>query len=321
MRDPYDVLGVSPSATDDEIKTAFRELAKRWHPDRNPNNKKEAEEKFKEVSEAYSILSDPERRPTRNVTGSFFDEFLSPFLTTMKSSKKMDLRVGITLSLSQAMQGGKAWVETRSYEICKPCKGTGAHLGNMSVCRGCGGVGEIATFFGRGTCPECGGCGYVAAIRCVECLGEGDVPHMTTIELNIPEGIDDGTALRLSGLGRVARYKGSLTHGDLIVEIKVHKDPNFRRGGDSLYTTVEIPFKVALAGGKVRVKNPLGEEGEVVVPKACKHGHVALVPKLGIKRKPMEVDIIYSLPKLEGDKLKAVLEALGETDEVQKDRD
>jgi molecular chaperone DnaJ len=153
----------------------------------------------------------------------------------------------------------------------------------------------------------------------MECLGDGDVPVPKTLEVSIPEGVESATVLKFAKFGRVVRLKDSLVRGDLFLEVKIKPDPSFVRNGDRLSTVIDIPFAVALAGGKVSVRNPLGVEGWVSVPKACKFGHTVQVPKLGLRRKPMDVTITYLLPDLEKDALNQVLSALGVNHGIQKD--
>lgn len=312
MRDPYIVLGVSLEATDEEIKSAFRALALKWHPDHNPDNKKEAEDRFNEITNAYSILSDPTKRPaTRNGSTTIREDLLDSFFSSRCTKKPMNVRGGITLTLPQAMLGGRFSIGVPSYKLCEVCMGTGAKDGNLLVCRACGGIGSMGTYFGAVTCHDCSGSGYVAALRCLECLGDGDVGKETTLEVKIPAGIDNATILRLSGLGRVARSKNKVVHGDLMLEVRVKEDPHFQRVGDELRTTVDVPFETALAGGEVWVKNPLGLSAKVVVPKGCVFGYQVSVPGLGIKRRGMTVTLRFFLPKLSEETLKDVLEKLG----------
>lgn len=319
MRDPYVVLGISLEATEEEIKSAFRELAKKWHPDHNPDNKKLAEERFREIADAYSELSAPQKRPLPHGRPTIRDDLLASFFFSKSAKKTMDVRGGITLTLPEAMIGGRFTISVPSYKLCECCKGTGAQDGNLIVCRACGGVGSMVTYFGSVKCPDCNGSGYVAAMRCIECLGDGDIGTDKTLEVNIPAGIENATVLRLSGFGRVARSKNKLVYGDLMIEVRVAEDPDFTRVGDQLRKTISIPFETALAGGEVWVKNPLGLSAKVVVPRGCPYGYQVAVPGLGVRRKELLVTFRFSLPRLSDNTLTAILKELI-PHEVQKDR-
>ena len=309
MKDPYAVLGVSKDASVDEIKKAFRTLAKKWHPDHNQENKAEAEDRFKEISSAYATLSDPSKRPPR-FRSSIKPEAMSAFLLARLHNRAMDIRAKMSISLAESMTGGRFPTSLMSYSLCDQCDGTGAEGANLGVCKACGGAGLISGHFGTrrwGKCFRCGGSGYDVITKCLHCLGDGDVSTEKVVEVRIPPGISDGTVLKLRKMGRVSRSPLGEVKGDLLVEIKVRPHKDFVRKEDDLITRVEVPFPVALAGGEVNVRNPIGLEGVAKVPRSCKHGHEAKVDGLGIKGGPLTVIMGYELPKLDDEELRKVL--------------
>jgi len=276
-QDPYALLEISPQATDVEIKRAYRELARRYHPDGNPGNP-EAEARFKEVSHAYEILSDPERRQRYDQFGEtgarahasgadsfgfggLFDAFFSgdPF-ANQSSPRGSDLEVTTELSLEQAVFGHTHSLEARMPVACATCDASGCTPGTFSEqCSTCDGRGQVRqvrrSILGQmvtaAACPNCGGTGQQIPSPCPNCRGEGRVMAVQAIDIEVPPGIDDGQQLRLSGRGAAAPRGGP--PGDLYVTVRVTPHPEFERRDNDLWHAQTISITQAVLGATVSV--------------------------------------------------------------------
>jgi molecular chaperone DnaJ len=305
-RDYYEVLGVRREASPEEIKSAYRKAALRWHPDRNPEHKHEAEERFKEATEAYSVLSDPQKRAMYDRYGhvgttgvafdpeSIFQEFQDIFggmfgfedifgmgggrahRGRSRARRGNDLRYDLTLSFEEAAAGVQTKIKLPRLEICEVCRGTGAKPGSSAVtcptCRGRGQVHYQQGFFTVSrTCPTCQGGGEVIRETCPECRGHGRVERERTIEVRVPAGVDSNTRLRISQEGEPGANGGA--PGDLYIYVHVKEHPFFERRNSDLFCT--IPFTVAQAalGTEVVVPTLDGEE-KLKIPEGAQTGQV-----------------------------------------------
>jgi molecular chaperone DnaJ len=296
--DYYQVLGVNREATTQEVKSAYRKIAVRFHPDRNPGDK-EAEEKFKQAAEAYSVLSDPEKRARYDrfgaggVGGGFsgfdpsvfgdFSDILGDFFgfgdvfggrRRSASRPGADLRYELALELEEAAFGVEKELRIPRLESCDQCGGVGSAEGSEpATCQACGGHGQVRFSQGFFTvaraCPQCGGEGRVITEPCERCRGEGRVERERTIEVKIPSGVDSGTRLRLTGEGEHGRRGGR--PGDLFVDIVVKPHKAFRREGPHVIGECEISFPQAVFGTTVEVETLHGRE-KLDVPAGTVHG-------------------------------------------------
>lgn len=289
--DYYEVLEVHKSATNDEIKKAYRKMALKYHPDRNPDNK-EAEEAFKKVNEAYQILSDAEKRQiydrygkkgleSSGVSfgdmdlGGIFDIFNSVFgggsgfggfgsgfgRNTRKQDKySRDLAITLELTFNEAIFGCKKEIEIVYKKACKTCKGSGAKEGKVSTCPTCKGSGRES--FTQGfmtfaqTCSTCQGSGQTITEKCSECRGKGFEEVKESFEVNIPEGVDSQNQIRITKRGNEMN-DGS--RGDLYLEIEVKEDEHFIRHNNDLYLEVPVFFTLVMLGGVIKVPTPTKE--------------------------------------------------------------
>ncbi|NMG27453.1 molecular chaperone DnaJ [Aromatoleum evansii] len=281
-RDYYDVLGVNRDAADDEIKKAYRKLAMKHHPDRNPDNK-EAEEKFKEAKEAYEILSDAQKRgaydryghagvdPSAGAGpgGQGFDGFADAFSDIFgdifgggggrgRSNvyRGADLRYNLEISLEEAARGAEKTIRIPTVEECDTCHGSGAKPGTQpKPCPTCGGAGQVRIqqgFFSiQQTCPKCHGTGRIIPDPCRDCGGAGRVKRQKTLEVKIPAGIDEGMRLRHAGHGEPGVNGGP--PGDLYVEIHIRQHAVFQRDHDDLLCEMPISFTTAALGGEIEI--------------------------------------------------------------------
>lgn len=300
QRDYYDTLGVSKTATAEEIKRSFRKLAMQYHPDRNPDNK-EAETKFKEVNEAYEILKDEQKRAAYDryghqafmggnsggnpfgfnfdfgETGGFADIFSSVFSEFMgggRSSKPSyakqgaDTRYDITITLEEAFAGVEKEITVNSSEVCPSCKGHGTKDGEPApVCPHCQGRGKIHTqkgfFVMEQPCPHCLGSGYLAKDPCENCHGHGTIKKEKNIKIKIPAGIYDGSRIRVAGGGKAGIRGGQ--NGDLYVFVSILEHSLYERGDNNLYTQVPISICCAALGGTIEIPAINGDKIELKI--------------------------------------------------------
>ena len=289
-RDYYEVLGVSKSADDAELKKAYRALAKKYHPDMNPGDA-EAEKKFKEASEAYAILSDPEKRKQydqfghaafeggaggggfggfdfssadfSDIFGDIFGDFFGGGRSRRSSNGPMkgaNIRTSVRISFEEAVFGVEKEIELTLKDECTTCHGTGAKPGtNPETCPKCGGKGQVVftsqSFFGTvrnvQTCPDCQGSGKVVKDKCPNCGGNGYIAARKKIQVSIPAGIDNGQSVRIREKGEPGVNGGP--RGDLLVEVIVSRHPIFQREDYNIYSAVPISYAIAALGGEIVV--------------------------------------------------------------------
>ncbi len=365
-RDYYEVLGVEKTASDDDLKKAYRKLAKQYHPDANPDNREEAEKKFKEVNEAYEVLSDAQKRKMYDQFGhsgpngyesgfngfSGFDGFSGGFggfdgagfdvdlgdifssffggggrTTTRRSNgpkRGNDLRVSINIAFKEAAFGCKKQVKVTRKEQCSTCNGTGCKPGTTAeTCKVCNGQGQVRTV--RNTilgsmqsvrpCESCNGTGKVITNPCVTCHGTGFEKKVRTITINIPQGIDNGNVIKVSGEGEPGLRGGPA--GDLYISINVSPDPVFSRKGDHLYENVHISFARAVLGGKISIPT-LENFEEYEIPAGTQSGTIFTLRNKGIKNLNgrtagnLNFTVIVDIPKKITDEQRELITRLAE---------
>lgn len=301
-RDYYEVLGVPRGASEQELKSAYRKLAMQYHPDRNPESTHEATEKFKEITEAYSVLADPDKRAAYDrfghagVTGSGgfqpdasifsdFEDIFGDFFgfgdlfgggRRTRAQRGADLRYDLEISFEEAAFGLETKIKIPRSETCSTCHGTGAKKGSSPIpCNACGGRGQIRTqqgfFTFTRTCPQCRGQGQIIRELCPECQGDGRVRQEKVLGLKIPAGVEDGTRLRVSGEGEAGSRSGP--PGDLYVVLRVREHPFFERRGTDLYCTVPVSVSQAGLGAEFKVPTLRGEE-RLRLPEGTQPGSV-----------------------------------------------
>jgi len=319
-KDYYEILGVSRRASPDEIKKAYRELAKKWHPDMNPNNKKEAEERFKEISEAYEVLMDSQKRQLYDnyghdgvsqtfrgggfswddfthfddlqdilgnlFGGSIFEDFFGTPKPRATRKRGGDIHVVLKVSLEEIVNSAKKKFPVNRYEYCNACSGKGGH--DFTTCPQCGGKGQVRTqtrsFFGTftsvSTCPKCQGSGEIIKTPCVKCGGTGRIKVSRTVEIKIPRGISSGQYIILRSEG----HCGPGSRGDIIVEFEEKPHEYFERRGDDLYLRILAPYSTLINGGSVEIPG-LNYSHEVVkIPKGCSAPEIIKIRGKGMPR-------------------------------------
>ena len=293
-RDYYEVLGVSKTASDDEIKKAFRTLAKKYHPDMHPGDK-ECEEKFKEAQEAYAVLSDAEKRKQYDqfghaafdgtgggaggfdfsgmdmgdIFGDLFGDFFGGGSRRRANDGPMkgsNLRTSVRITFEEAIFGCEKEIEMVLKDECHTCHGTGAKAGTSpQTCSKCNGKGKIMytqqSFFGQvqnvQTCPDCGGSGKIIKDKCPDCRGTGYIASKKKIQVSIPAGIDNGQSVRIREKGEPGINGGP--RGDLLVEVVVSRHPTLQRQDMNIYSTAQISFAQAALGGEIRIHTVDGD--------------------------------------------------------------
>ncbi len=302
-RDYYDVLGINKSASPEQIKTAYRKLAVKHHPDKNKGDKT-SEEKFKEASEAYHVLSNAERKQNydnfghaafenggggRGGFGNFdfsssfsdiFEDFFGEGFGGGRRSRKSnnrgsDLRYDLSISLNEAFSGKKQDIKFSTSEKCDICKGTGSKPGhNPSTCSMCGGHGQVRSSQGfftvQQTCPQCGGSGEQITHPCTSCGGQGKKQASKRLSVTIPKGVDDGTRIRLAGKGEAgSRGAGS---GDLYLFINVYSHDLFKRSDENLYFECPISIADAALGTTIEIPTIDGGKAKIKIPAGTQSG-------------------------------------------------
>jgi len=314
-RDYYEVLGVSRNASEADIKKAYRRMAMKYHPDRNPNDK-EAEDKFKEAKEAYDVLTDPRKRtaydqfghagvdPSAAAGGGFragpsfsdiFDDVFGDIFGGaarggggaggQRAYRGADLRYDLSLTLEEAVQGTTVKIRIPTSIKCETCDGSGAKPGTRpTTCSTCGGHGQVRMqqgFFSiQQTCPACRGEGKVISQPCDTCQGRGRVRDHKTLSVKIPPGVDNGDRIRLAGEGEAGEHGGPA--GDLYVQIRVEQHPIFTRQGSDLLCEVPISFVSAALGGELEVPTLEGQV-KLKIPAETQTGRVFRLRGKGVR--------------------------------------
>lgn len=345
-RDYYEVLSVSREASEQEVKQAYRKLALQYHPDRNPDDP-QAEEKFKEASEAYSVLSDGQKRAAYDRfghaglqgggNGGFTTDFgdLGDILGDLfgfrdafggssrrtRAQRGEDLRYDLEIAFEEAVFGMTADIQVPKTETCTRCSGSGADPGTSPVaCPTCHGRGEVLYQQGflsiRRTCSSCGGAGQIVRTPCTECRGHGVRQTQKKLKVNIPAGVDTGTRVRLAGEGQAGFHGGP--SGDLYVFIRVKEHAFFEREGNDLHCTIPLNVAQAALGCEVQVPT-LGEPSILKVPEGTQHGarfrfrHKGVAALNGGGRGDLFVHVEVKVPNKLSKEQKKLLEQLRDT--------
>jgi molecular chaperone DnaJ len=331
-KDYYKILGVSKNATQDEIRKAYRELAKKYHPDVNPGNK-EAEEKFKEINEAYEVLSDPEKRKNydtmgdafftpqseggfgytysgkdffSDLFGSSFSDIFSNFFGFESKDKKRaykgeNVEIELMISFEDAVKGCTKTIELKNDYPCTSCGGTGLDRSEQIQCSDCNGTGlksiRKGNLFIQTQCNSCNGLGYKNIKKCLDCQGRGYKFETSTLTVRIPAGVDNGHRLKVPGKGKPGRNGGK--PGDLYINILVAPHPYFVREGNDIYVNLPLSITEATLGTKVEVPLPDGTKINLTVPPLTQNGKKLRVPGKGIKDAFGRQGDLYCVAKVE----------------------
>ena len=349
-RDYYEVLGVTRTASEQEIKSSYRKLAMQFHPDRNPGNH-EAEEKFKECTEAYSVLIDTEKRqrydqfghagvnggggfagfdPSNfqdfgDIFGDIFSDFFGVNVNAGgrrgRPQRGGDARADLTLTFEEAAFGKKSTVKVRRYESCEQCHGSGSAGGKgPTTCQSCAGRGQVRYqqgFFSIArTCPTCGGTGHVISDPCSKCKGETRVMKERTVDVAVPPGVEDGTRIRYQGQGDAGAPGGPA--GDLYVVLHVKAHSFFEREGKDLYCSVPISFSQAALGAEIVIPTLDGEH-KLKVPEGTQTGTTFRIRSKGVPglqssgKGDLFVKVRVQTPTKLNKKQREMMEELGST--------
>ncbi len=354
--DFYAALGVEKDASAEQIKSAYRKAALQWHPDRNPNNKEEAEKNFRVAAEAYAVLSDQQKRAIYDRYGeaglnsrgfdsgfnaTIFEEFQDILGDLFgvddamgggrrrtgrgtRGQRGADLRYDMTLTFEEAANGVSSKISLSRHELCELCKGTGSKPGTGTTpCRTCGGRGQMAYsqgFFSiTRTCPACQGAGQVIQDACTGCRGQGRIERERTLEVGVPAGVDSGTRLRMTGQGELGINGGPA--GDLYIFLEVKEHAYFERRGSDLICEIPISFAQAALGTKIKVPLLKGEE-ELEIPEGTQSGQIFRKKAKGLPnphggRGDMYISVRVVVPAKVSKDQRRILEQLGATMRVE----
>jgi molecular chaperone DnaJ len=307
MRDPYSVLGVSRQANADEIKAAFRRLAREHHPDRNPNDAS-AEQRFREINEAYQVLSDPNRRARFDATGSDrsapgpgpgntgqaggfggFEDLLGELFGALgrRPTSRGDMRLVVEVSFREAALGCTKSLSYERIDACGDCDGSGGKAGaGFRTCAACGGAGRISGSIGgwfavrtEQVCPQCGGRGRLPKVACAGCQGRGLASDKRTIDVKLPPGIEAGAALPVAGGG--SRPAPGAPTGDLELVVQINPDPMFTREGDDVVSELPVTFVQAALGAELGVDTLRGRQ-TLRIPAGSRSGDELRLKGMGV---------------------------------------
>ena len=320
-RDYYEILGVPQDADQDTLKRAYRKLARENHPDVSKDPKDVAEEKFKEISEAYEVLSDPEKRSIydqygheglsgqfgsggfnmndfthygdiSDIFGDIFGDLFGGGRSRSRGGPQQgdSLRYDLELELVDVLKGKEVEIDVPHTAACDACKGTGGKDGNVKTCSKCGGRGQVQmvrnTPFGQmvsvSDCPACGGRGKVADEKCPKCRGRGSIQKNSKIKISTPKGVEDGMRLRVAGAGNASPNGGP--PGDLFVVMHVRPNRQFERDGYNLWTGVTTTYPRLVLGGTAKVKTLDGKSVELNVPAGTQVGAVLRIQGEGLPK-------------------------------------
>lgn len=315
-RDYYEILGIAKSASADEIKAAYRKLALKYHPDRNPDNK-EAEEKFKEATGAYEVLSDAEKRQRYDQMGhagfegmgqggpggmdmdDIFDQFGDIFgdifgggqdrrrakkKTGPEPKRGHDLSKEVVITLKDAFLGAKEELSYHHFFACDTCQGKGMQKGTtMHKCAKCNGMGQVqfrqGFFMYSQTCSTCGGEGFTIPSPCLSCKGQSRKQQFDKFSINIPKGVFDGAELRIAGKGDAGVFGGP--SGDLFIKILVTEEKKFKRVEDDLVCSVMLTYPQLVLGAQLDIESIDGTKEAIKIPKGCPVGEKIVIPGKG----------------------------------------
>jgi len=335
-RDYYEVLGLKKGASEEEIKKAYRKLARKHHPDVNPGDKA-AEEKFKEISEAHEVLSDSEKRrqydspgggagwegfqqgPGFGGAGFDFSDLFGDLFGQSAGARRggprrgADLEYEMEVEFREAVVGAEKEISYRRSAACSACSGRGYQPGTGGgACPQCGGRGRVNVQRGpislQQACPRCHGSGQLPGNPCTQCGGRGATPKAEHIRVKIPAGVDDGSRVRLAGKGESGPEGGS--PGDLFIRVHVRPDPRFRREGSDLVTEITVPLLDALLGGTVMVPT-LDEAVRMKVPPGTQNGQRFRLKGKGVAGKgDLYAQVDVQIPRELSSKVKQTLEGL-----------
>ena len=299
-QDYYELLGVDRTASESELKSAFRKMAMKYHPDRNPDNP-DAEKSFKEVNEAYDILKDGQKRAAYDQFGheafeggmggggnqqgfssgfsDIFDQMFGDLGGGRRGNSNVnrgsDLRYNLSISLEEAFTGRQAEVKVPTAVVCDACEGSGAAAGSKPMtCRTCQGTGRVRAQQGfftiERTCGTCGGVGQIIEKPCIKCRGTGRIQKEKNLDVNIPAGVEEGTRIRLTGEGEAGSRNGQ--PGDLYIFLSIEEHPIFSRQGGDIYCHVPLTMSLAALGGQVEVPTLGGGRARINIPAGTQSG-------------------------------------------------